>query len=72
MFEKRAPPAERTLESEAAVTQLLSDSCVGYARVCAFKTDKESPFEHEARRYGHRYPGGKVDDIVSWLKRVTG
>jgi protein phosphatase PTC7 len=39
-------------------------SLLSYALMCQFSTNKASPFEREAARYGIRYPGGKVDDVA--------
>ncbi|SCZ96863.1 BZ3500_MvSof-1268-A1-R1_Chr4-1g06796 [Microbotryum saponariae] len=44
--------------------QGLANACVNFANTCAFKENKISPFEIEARRYGYNdLRGGKIDDV---------
>ncbi|KAK4058633.1 Protein phosphatase 2C 7 [Microbotryomycetes sp. JL221] len=58
-------PAKAQEEGETrSFAQLIADVAVNFARLCSFKPDKTTPFELEARRYGHRdLTGGKVDDV---------
>lgn len=46
-----------------AVISTIAQACCNFARICAFKPDKESPFEVEARQHGLEFKGGKVDDV---------
>ncbi|KAM0755644.1 hypothetical protein T439DRAFT_295637 [Meredithblackwellia eburnea MCA 4105] len=42
----------------------LALACVNFARMCSFRTDKESPFEIEARKHNIEFMGGKIDDVT--------
>lgn len=50
-------------DNKAALIEKIANACVHFARLCSFKTDKESPFEVEARQHGLEFRGGKVDDV---------
>ena len=59
-----APVDGQPAEPERSLAQYVADVAVNFARLCSFKPNKESPFEVEARRYGHHdLKGGKVDDV---------
>ncbi|KAK4053181.1 Protein phosphatase 2C 7 [Microbotryomycetes sp. JL201] len=58
-------PAKAQEEGETrSFAQLVADVAVNFARLCSFKPDKKTPFEIEAKRFGHHdLTGGKVDDV---------
>ncbi|KAM0792602.1 hypothetical protein ACM66B_005263 [Microbotryomycetes sp. NB124-2] len=58
-------PAKAQEEGETrSFAQLVADVAVNFARLCSFKPDKRTPFEVEAKRFGHHdLTGGKVDDV---------
>ncbi|PWN48732.1 hypothetical protein IE53DRAFT_389062 [Violaceomyces palustris] len=51
------------LEEDVEFVQVLASNLVEYTKICQNSTQKQSPFEREAARYGIHFPGGKVDDI---------
>ncbi|SCV69420.1 BQ2448_2440 [Microbotryum intermedium] len=56
------PPSPK--KDSRTFARILADLCVTFAKICAVKPNRQSPFEIEARRYGHRdVRGGKVDDV---------
>ena len=58
-------------EGKQRITQHFADALRNYARMCADKEDKKSPFEMEAKKHGMRYKGGKMDDITIVVANVT-
>lgn len=58
-------------EGKQRSTQHIADALRNYARLCADKEDKKSPFEAEAKKHGLIYKGGKMDDITIVVANVT-
>lgn len=58
-------------EGKQRITQHIADALRNYARLCADKEDKKSPFETEAEKHGMIYKGGKMDDITIVVANVT-
>jgi hypothetical protein len=56
-------------DDERALPQLAL-ALIDHARTCSCSTDKRTPFQVDAARYGFRAPGGKVDDITVVVSRI--
>ncbi|KAI0273621.1 phosphatase 2C-like domain-containing protein [Gloeopeniophorella convolvens] len=54
----------RSVGSEEAQVQIISDRIIEYARACMYDEKRVSPFEKSAAMHGKAFTGGKLDDVT--------